>query len=639
MKRMLIAALTANLSVAASAQEIADWPYPEDTPTVSEVAVGIAGEKPADITRFLLARGGRAPLLNADASMMAFADNVTGDLQLWVMDLERGQPRQITFGNGITNYDWHPDGDKLIYAADNNGDEREAYYLISADGKSEREVLGYADAFRQLGEFDEDGKSFLYSSTERNGLDFDVYEASLETGESKMLLEASFNYFPAAKQPNGDLLIITDVRGEDGHDVYMLNTSTGSLDVLFQPDVSAEFTGFEWAPDGRSFFYLTNDGSEYLRVAQYDLASGDSTTIAEGDLDHEQLGLSHDGRYLSFQTNEGGYSKLHVLDFETGNYVDVPELPVGVMRHNWSGGTNAMALQVSGPGMVSDLFTWTVGDESAVHAYASNLAGLDATDMKVPEPISFTARDGVTAYGLLYLPEGVEKPPVVVDVHGGPTAQARPGWSPITQYLVGKGIAVLDINVRGSTGYGKTFARLDNQEKRLDSVRDLVDALDWMREDGRVDADRAAVMGGSYGGYMVNAVMGSYPGAFKAGASFVGVSNWVRALETASPGLKASDRVEYGDIREERWQKFYAENSPINNADKIKAPMFFEHGVNDPRDPVTETDVIVKAIRDNGFEVEYLRFPDEGHSVSKMKNRITFYRRLAAFLEKHLGAE
>ena len=638
MNRMLMAALAANLGTSVLAQEGKDWPYPQDTPTIAQVSVGLAGQKPADITRFLLARGGAAPALNTDGSMLAFVTNVTGDRQLWVMDRNGGQPRQLTFGNGITFYSWHPDGDKLIYGADNNGDEREAYYLISADGETERQVMGYADAFRQFSSFTDDGKKFLFSSTQRNGLDFDVYEADLETGESRMLLEASFNYYPAAKQPDGDLLIITDVRGEDGHDAYMLNIKTGKLDVLFQPEISAEFTDFHWAPDGQSFYYLTNEGGEYLGVAEYDLATGTGKMIIEGDVDHEDLGLSHDGRYLSFSTNAGGYSKLHIMDLETDSFVDVPELPRGVMSVNWSKGTNAVAIRVSGPGMAGDLFTWTIGDSAAVHAYASNLAGLNAADMKVPEPISFTARDGVTAHGLLYLPDGVENPPVVVDVHGGPTAQARPTWSPITQYLVGKGIAVLDINVRGSTGYGKTFARLDNQEKRLDSVRDLVDALAWMREDGRVDADRAAVMGGSYGGYMVNAVMGSYPDAFKAGASFVGVSDWVRALETASPGLKASDRVEYGDIREERWQKFYAENSPINNAGKIKAPMFFEHGVNDPRDPVTETDIIVKAIRDNGYEVEYLRFPDEGHSVSKMKNRIIFYRRLADFLEKQLGA-
>jgi dipeptidyl aminopeptidase/acylaminoacyl peptidase len=143
-------------------------------------------------------------------------------------------------------------------------------------------------------------------------------------------------------------------------------------------------------------------------------------------------------------------------------------------------------------------------------------------------------------------------------------------------------------------------------------------------------------MGGSYGGYMVNAVLGSYPGVFDAGASFVGVSDWVRALNEASPALKASDRIEYGDIREERWQEFYKVNSPINNAHKINVPMFVEHGVNDPRDPVTESDRIVKTIRDNGGTVTYMRFPDEGHSVSKQANRVAMYRALVGFLEEHL---
>ena len=143
-------------------------------------------------------------------------------------------------------------------------------------------------------------------------------------------------------------------------------------------------------------------------------------------------------------------------------------------------------------------------------------------------------------------------------------------------------------------------------------------------------------MGGSYGGYMVNAVMGLYPDVFKAGASFVGVSNWVRALQTASPALKASDRIEYGDISDPKWQAFYEQNSPINTVDKITAPMFFEHGVNDPRDPVTESDEMVKVLREKNIPVTYLRFPDEGHSVSKMKNRIIFYRELARFLEQHL---
>ncbi|MEM6486564.1 MAG: prolyl oligopeptidase family serine peptidase [Pseudomonadota bacterium] len=170
-------------------------------------------------------------------------------------------------------------------------------------------------------------------------------------------------------------------------------------------------------------------------------------------------------------------------------------------------------------------------------------------------------------------------------------------------------------------------------------MRDLVDTVEFLKTVDGIDAERAGVMGGSYGGYMVNAVLGSYPGVFAAGASFVGVSDWVRALEEASPALKASDRIEYGDIREERWQEFYAENSPINNADRINVPLFVEHGANDPRDPVGESDRIVQTVRDLGGEVTYLRFPDEGHGIGKQANRVAFNRALMAFLEQHLQGE
>jgi len=264
---------------------------------------------------------------------------------------------------------------------------------------------------------------------------------------------------------------------------------------------------------------------------------------------------------------------------------------------------------------------------------------LDSDTFVVPEPLQYTAQDGVMLHGLLYRPSAdycSELPPVVVNVHGGPTSQSRPDFNPSAQYFANVCVAVFDVNVRGSTGYGKTYARLDNQEKRLDSVRDLVDTAEFLAEDVRLDADRIAVMGGSYGGYMVNAVLGAYPDVFDAGISMVGVSDWVRALEEASPFLKASDRIEYGDIREERWQEFYRYNSPINTADRIKAPMLIEHGANDPRDPATESDRVVQTIRDGGGTVRYMRFPDEGHSLRKQENRVAFYRAVADFLEEHL---
>ena len=254
------------------------------------------------------------------------------------------------------------------------------------------------------------------------------------------------------------------------------------------------------------------------------------------------------------------------------------------------------------------------------------------------------AQDGVMLQGLLYLPDedsyqGTGAPPVIFEVHGGPTAQSRPVFNPIVQYHVDRGVAVFEPNVRGSTGFGRTYVTLDDRSRRLDSVRDLVDILDFFRADGRVDVDRAAVSGGSYGGYMVNAVLAAYPDSFKAGVSRYGVADWVTALEVASPALKASDRIEYGDINLPEWRSFYEVNSPIVQADRIEVPVLYSHGEMDPRIDIAESETMVKALRDKGIDAPFIRIPDEGHGWRKLSNRLFYYRRQAEFIESILGSD
>ncbi|HEX6203033.1 MAG TPA: S9 family peptidase, partial [Thermoanaerobaculia bacterium] len=382
---------------------------------------------------------------------------------------------------------------------------------------------------------------------------------------------------------------------------------------------------------------------DFSALAFYDVAARRLEVIEAPPHDVGGVALSADGRYLVWTTNEGGWSVLHGRDLETGADLAIPELPRGVVFGvDRAARAPVVALTVSAPGLPGDVWTWDLAAGTARRATFSDTAGLDLGRLVAPAHVDLPARDGETLHGLLYLPPAGAvpagaKPPVLLAVHGGPTGQARPDFDAVHQYLLARGIAVFDLNFRGSTGYGKRFARLDNGRLRPNAVRDLEDAVRWLAADGRVDASRAAVMGGSYGGYLTFAALADFPGLFAAGVSFVGVSNWITALEGASPSLKASDRLEYGDIDDPEDRAFFRELSPITRVDRVSDPLMVVHGANDPRDPVTESDQFVRAIRERGGTVEYLRFPDEGHGIRKLDNRVIAYRRVAAFLERELG--
>ncbi|HEY8616567.1 S9 family peptidase [Phenylobacterium sp.] len=631
------AGLAAMLALAAGGASAQGWPVAADIPKPAPVALGLAGEG-VDITRYLLVRGASAFDLSADGQTVFYTTNVTGDPQLWSAPAAGGWPTQLTFGSGIDSMLALPDGG-VVYGADTGGDERQGFYVLSPDGRRERVLIAKSEAFREIGDVSHDGR-VVYASTERNGRDFDIYVADLATGASKRVYEGSFGFLPRAWQPGGPHVVVTEVRGEDGADLHLLNVDTGKMELLFRPKQAANFDGFEWLPDGSGFFLVSNLDREFQNLAFYDLKTRKIRFLEAESHDATNVSLSGDGRYLAWVSEVEGYSRLSVLDRQTNRKVDAPALPRGVYDMRFAEHAPVLGVRVTGAQAAGEVFTWNVATGALSRPVATSWAGLDPATMVTPEAITFKARDGVTVRGLFYAPKaspGGGKPPLVLHVHGGPSAHAVPGFSPHLQYFAARGMAVLDLNYRGSTGYGKTYAHLNDKRLRVKELGDLADAVAYMRSTGRVDPAKAAVMGGSYGGYLTNAALGAYPDLFVAGASFVGVSDWVKALEGASPALKASDRQEYGDIDDPKDRAFFASISPINNAGKIRTPLLVEHGANDPRDPVTESDRFVEAVRKAGTEVVYLRFPDEGHSVVNLANRVHMWRRVAAFLEEKFG--
>jgi len=619
------------------------------TPFEEAMPVGVATDDPADISHYLRAGGANQAAISPDGAWIAYSSGLSGAPQLWIIDSAgEAAPRQLTTGSGIRFFEWAPDSSYLLYGADDRGNEQEAYWRIDPAGGNEALILpAVSGGFRVFGAFNATGTSIYFASTERNGLDFDIYRYSFAAATTERVFEGNYGFFIHAVSPDERYLVLSETVGEDADKLHLLDLQTQTLTTLSDPAPRANHTvgGITWMNDMSGFYLATNVEGEFATLAFWNMDTRRFQFFRHDERDVGNVLLcGEQQRYLAWIVNEDGFYNVYTQDRLTKQLTWLESLPEGVLSATCAQASNSLAVRVSSWETPGDLWLWDLRRNAGARVFEADLAGLDRARMVRPESISITARDGVALQGLLYLPDAASRsstraPAVVFDVHGGPTAQASAGFNAVVQYHVDRGVAVFQPNVRGSTGFGRSYSALDDQDKRLDSVRDLVDMLDFFVADGRVDASNAAVMGGSYGGYMVNAVLAAYPGRFKAGVALYGVADWVTALEVASPALKASDRIEYGDISEPRWREYYQQISPLRQAANITVPVLYSHGVMDPRIDIAETETMVKTLRANGVEAPYIRLPDEGHGWRLLSNRLFYYRRQAEFLERVLGVE
>jgi dipeptidyl aminopeptidase/acylaminoacyl peptidase len=647
----IAAAALAVLAAPAAAQDTLPTPAPVDVPTLEPAALSLAGAECQGVARYLNVRGVSDAQLSPDGRELLFITSTTGQPQLWITPVRAdgpGAPRQITFGaNRVQFARWSPNGRWIAYGTDRGGNERTQFFLLSPDGTQERELTPADDYFRLFSGWSPAGSRIAYVSNERNGEDFDLYVMDLDAGgrpgAPRMVMQGAGNLGVEAWRPDGGAVVLSQGRGEADNDLFLLDLATRKLDTLFIPAQMSSYRGIQWTPDGHGFFVATNHERDFAGLAHYHIPERALHWMEEPRRDVEQVAASSDGKWLAYTINEDGFARLVVRELGGRGVVPVPDLPGGVVTSlEWAKNANRLAIGVSGPGLPGDIWVYDAGTGHTVRATESTLAGLDPASFVTPDPVTIRSFDGEHIYGLMYVPRGPEgrRPPVVMMLHGGPTSQARPGFDPVKQYLLARGYAVLDLNFRGSTGYGQRFTQLDNKRLRPNAVRDMQNAVEWLRE-ARPDVDgtRVAAMGGSYGGYMTLAAVAQLPEHFQAGVDFVGVANWISGLEDASPQLKNSDRIEYGNIDDPADRAFFTEISPLSYASDIRSPLLVVHGANDPRVPVGEADQIVRAVRHRRGDVEYLRFPDEGHGIAKLQNRITAYQRIARFLDRVLGNE
>jgi dipeptidyl aminopeptidase/acylaminoacyl peptidase len=585
-----------------------------------------------EFARYLKIRGAWGASWSPDARRVSFLTEITGVPQVWEVPVEGPSwPEQLTFyEERVSQAEYSPTQNRLLFGMDAGGNERTQLFLL--EGGEVTDLTRAPRAIHYFGGSSPDGERIAYTATRRNGTDFDVFVQELD-GDPEMVWEVSGFHTLSDWAPDGSSLVVSRHRSNLDNDLYRLDLSSGEATLLTPHEGEARFYGARVTPDGGSAYLATDRDGDFMRLARLDLSTLDLEYLTPDDRDVETVALSRDGRYLLASRNVEGYSDLMLFSGE-GRRMPDPGLPEGIFGgFEFSPDSNRLAFTLVGPTRNADVWVLDLPDAEPRRVTRSSTAGIPRRTFRRPHLARYPTFDGREIPALFYEPEGANAPaPVVVNVHGGPESQSRPAFAPVTQYLLHRGYAVFFPNVRGSTGYGKAYTHLDDVELRVDSVRDLAHAAHWLRERGY---GRIAVMGGSYGGFMVLAALTEYPDLWTAGVDIVGIANLVTFLENTGSYRRALREAEYGSLGSDR--AFLESISPIHKAHRIRAPLMVIHGKNDPRVPVGEAEQIVERVRESGGTVGYLLYEDEGHGLAKLKNRLDAYPKIAAFLDEHLS--
>jgi len=575
--------------------------------------------------------------------------------QLHRVATPQGEPVQLTdFAEPVRNGVYWPKApDTLVFSRDTGGNEQQQLYRM-APGDAAPVLLTDANRKHEVGGITHARDYVLLDSTdvdktgkrENPTLDLSLVDP-LDAARTRKLAtlpgtgwgDFSFSF------DDRQLAMIEYISVNESY-VWVMDVATGKRRRVLpagggkprQPVASA---GLNFARDGKGIFLATDRDGEFNRLGYLDLATGRVAYFGEGgNWDVEDIALSPDGATLAVITNEGGVGVLRLYDAATRRALPRPPLPVGSARQlRWHDNSRDLAVTVASAQSPGDAYSVDVRDNQVTRWTESKVTGLDAAQFRSAERIEWTSFDGRRIGGFMIRPpeKFSGKRPVIVSIHGGPEGQSRPGFMGRWNYFIDVlGVAVIEPNVRGSTGYGKTFAKLDNGMKREDSVKDIGALLDWIRTQPGLDADRVLVEGGSYGGYMVLGVATLFPERIAGAVDVVGIANFVSFLENTESYRRDLRRVEYGDERVPAMRAFLTRVSPVNNAGKIKAPLLVVQGRNDPRVPYTEAEQIVAAARRNGVPVWYLLADNEGHGFARKANVDFLFYTMIAFIEDRL---
>ena len=575
-----------------------------------------------------------------DGSAMIIGTRFGETSQIHMLEAPMGARSQVTFfdepiSGGYSCPD--PDINGFLFSKDTGGNEFYQIYFYDLD-TGESNILTDGISRNSIGAWSNEGKHFVFTSNMENGVDMSVYISDLKGNQKKVVSEKGY-WFPRGWAPNDKKLIVGKYVSINESYVYIVDIDTGLMTQLNPKEEKISYGGASFSKNGEGIYYTSDDGTEFRHLRYYDIKK-DRHTILTGDIpwDVQSFSQSENGRLLAFTTNENAITKLRIVKTFGFRELIIPELPSGnISGLKFHPGGNKISVNINASKTPGDIYVINLLSKKIVQWTKSEVGGLDTELFSEPELIEVTSFDGLKISGFLYKPTTPGPHPIVIYIHGGPESQFRPGFSSTFQYWIRElDVAILATNVRGSSGFGKSYVKLDNGYLRENSVKDIGAFLDWIDTQTDLDRNKIAVFGGSYGGYMVLSSMTHYNDRLRCAVDVVGISNFVTFLKNTKSYRRNLRRSEYGDERDPDMLKHLEKISPNNNAKKITKPIFIVQGYNDPRVPVTEAEQMRDVISSNGGDVWYMVAMDEGHGFRKKFNRDYYTNSVSLFFKKHL---
>jgi dipeptidyl aminopeptidase/acylaminoacyl peptidase len=562
----------------------------------------------------------------------------SGLLQVWALDLATGAERQLTFHEEkVALVRRSPVAERLIYGIDRGGDERQQLLLIdpSADATGPRSLTADPTVIHDFGGWSPDGTQFAYAANKRDEAHFDVYLQDVESGHQRCVFQGTNIVTVSGFRADGTRLALVHDRGYGDMSLLTLDLASGEP-YEFPSRSPSNYQSVRWASDGRTLLALTDHGgSGFMRLCRLDPETGAVAVVFEAPgRDVEAWAISSDARLLASVENDRGYSLLRVGPID-GERPAVTGLPSGTIADpTFSPDGSALAFTAASPSEPPSLWLWRAGTARVLWQPDPHLEPGRFADLELVEWESF---DRTRIPGWFALPRSAKPAggyPAIVWVHGGPVGQARPNFRPDIQMLLARGFAVLLPNVRGSSGYGRTYAGSDDVEQRLDSVTDLAYGRHWLAAHPAIDGERIGIMGQSYGGFMVLSAITEHPDLWRAAVNYYGIADFVTLLAGTGPWRRNHRAAEYGDP--DRNADLFARISPLRHVDRVRAPVLVAHGTRDPRVPISESEQFVAALRERQKPVTYVTFDNAGHGFIRPDDRRRIYAAVAEFFTTHL---